>query len=72
MASRALADSVSIPVMLWNGVIQWKPKWPQPEYCASFTTPDSPASSALLAISAPYHSISRHTSGSANGRIGSA
>ncbi len=31
VASRALADSVSIPAMLWNGVIQWKPMWPQPE-----------------------------------------
>ena len=31
VASRALADSVSMPAMLWNGVIQWKPMWPQPE-----------------------------------------
>ena len=30
-AQRALADSVSMPAMLWNGVIQWKPMWPQPE-----------------------------------------
>ena len=31
VARRALADSVSMPAMLWNGVIQWKPMWPQPE-----------------------------------------
>ena len=30
-ASAALADSVNIPAMLWNGVIQWKPMWPHPE-----------------------------------------
>ncbi len=44
---RTLADSVSIPAMLWNGVIQWNPKCPQPEYCPLFMMPDSPASSSL-------------------------
>ncbi len=31
VARRALADSVSMPAMLWNGVIQWKPMCPHPE-----------------------------------------
>ena len=31
VAKRALADSASMPAMLWKGVIQWKPMWPHPE-----------------------------------------
>ena len=46
--------------------------WPQPEYTASLMTPDSPYSSSMVAMCAPYHDSSRHTIGSANGRTGSA
>ncbi len=38
----------------------------------SFEMPDSAASSSLYAMWPPYHCISRQTSGSASGRIGSA
>ena len=69
---RTLADSVSMPAMLWNGVIQWNPKCPQPEYWEVFDTPESPASSSLYAMWPPYHCISRQTCGSASGRMGSA
>ena len=72
VARFGLADSVGRPAMLWKGVIQWKPKWPHPEYWAMFRMPDSPASSSLYAMCAPYQLCSRQMSGSASGRIGSA
>ena len=46
-ANLALADSVSIPAMLWKGVIQCHPKCPHPGYWAALRMPALPHSSSL-------------------------